>query len=52
MNRIRFAIIGCGKIAGRHAGHIRAYGELVAVCDIVEARAAALADICQVPYFL
>jgi UDP-N-acetyl-2-amino-2-deoxyglucuronate dehydrogenase len=31
---IRFAIIGCGRIAQRHAQHISNNGKLVAVCDI------------------
>ncbi len=39
MKKIRFALIGCGKIGGRHAGHIVNYGVLVAVCDIVEEKA-------------
>jgi len=30
----RFGIIGCGRIAARHAEQINAKGELVAVCDI------------------
>ena len=34
MKRIKFGIIGCGRIAQRHAEHIKTYGELVAVCDI------------------
>ena len=39
MKKIRFALIGCGKIGWRHAGHILNYGVLVAVCDIVEEKA-------------
>jgi len=31
---IKFAIIGCGRIAQRHAEHIANNGVLVAVCDI------------------
>jgi len=31
---IKFAIIGCGRIANRHAEHIQKYGKLVDVCDI------------------
>jgi predicted dehydrogenase len=34
MNDLRFAIIGCGRIGQRHAGHIQNSGCLVAVCDI------------------
>src|SRR5258706_12467926 len=40
---LRFAIIGCGKIAPRHAAEMVLHGQLVAVCDIVNDRAAALA---------
>lgn len=29
----KFGIIGCGRIAKRHAKHISNFGELVAVCD-------------------
>jgi predicted dehydrogenase len=39
MAKINFAIIGCGRIAQRHAEHIAKYGNLVAVCDIIEAKA-------------
>lgn len=35
MSIVRFAIIGCGQIAQRHADHIKTYGKLVAACDIV-----------------
>ena len=41
--RIRFAIVGCGRIAQRHAGHIAVSGELAACCDVVFERAEALA---------
>lgn len=43
MNRLRFAIIGCGRIAQRHAEHIAVRGELTAVCDIKKDRADELA---------
>jgi predicted dehydrogenase len=33
-NKLKFAIIGCGRIAQRHAEHINNYGVLKAVCDI------------------
>lgn len=39
-----FAIIGCGRIARRHAAQIKHYGHLHAVCDIVPSRAQALAE--------
>lgn len=34
-NTLRFAIIGCGRIAHRHAENILKIGKLVAVCDII-----------------
>lgn len=34
MNTIKFALVGCGRIGGRHAHHIKNMGVLVAVCDI------------------
>lgn len=44
MNKeLHFAIIGCGRIAQRHAQHIHNIGKLVAVCDIVETKAFDLA---------
>jgi len=36
---IRFAIVGCGRIAQRHAEHINNKGILVAVCDVVKEKA-------------
>ena len=43
MKKIRFAIIGCGRIAQRHAGHIKSKGVLAAVCDVVKEKANQLA---------
>lgn len=37
--KIKFGIVGCGRIASRHAGHISRLGELVAVCDVKVERA-------------
>lgn len=44
--KIRFAIIGCGRIAPKHAESIVAIpeAELVAVCDIIPEKAQAFAD--------
>jgi UDP-N-acetyl-2-amino-2-deoxyglucuronate dehydrogenase len=42
--KIKFAIIGCGRIAQRHAEHISRLGKLVAVCDIDSNKAQSLAD--------
>lgn len=41
---LRFAIVGCGKIAGRHAAEMARHGVLVAVCDIVKEKADKLAS--------
>ncbi len=43
MKEVRFVIVGCGRIAQRHAEHIHRYGKLVAVCDVVKEKADALA---------
>lgn len=40
--KIKFAIIGCGRIAQRHAEHINNLAELVAVCDVEMEKANAL----------
>lgn len=42
--RLRFAIVGCGRIAGRHAEHINTLARLTAVCDIDKAKADAFAE--------
>ena len=39
----KFAIVGCGKIAPRHAEQIRQHGKLTAVCDIIKEKADAFA---------
>jgi predicted dehydrogenase len=44
MRRMNFAIVGCGRIAQRHAEHINNYGSLVAVCDNLESKAVELAS--------
>ena len=44
MKKINFAIIGCGRIAQRHAEHIANNGRLVAVCDVVKEKADSLAE--------
>jgi UDP-N-acetyl-2-amino-2-deoxyglucuronate dehydrogenase len=52
---LKFALIGCGRIAARHSdllgkGQI-ADAQLVGVCDIVEAKAARIGRKYSVPYF-
>lgn len=44
MGKVNFAIIGCGRIAQRHAEHINNNGNLVAVCDIDFDKAKQLAE--------
>jgi UDP-N-acetyl-2-amino-2-deoxyglucuronate dehydrogenase len=44
MKKVNFAIIGCGRIAQRHAEHIVNNGELKAVCDIDFGKALLLAE--------
>ena len=44
IEKIKFAIIGCGRIAHRHAEHINNFGILLAVCDIDESKAKKLAE--------
>ena len=41
---LRFAILGCGRIAQRHAEHISKKAKLTAVCDIVIEKADVLAS--------
>jgi UDP-N-acetyl-2-amino-2-deoxyglucuronate dehydrogenase len=43
MKKIRIAIIGCGRIAQRHAAHIKSRAVLAAVCDIEKEKADQLA---------
>ena len=43
-DKVKFAIIGCGRIAQRHAEHIYNKGILIAVCDINKEKADLLAE--------
>ncbi len=47
----KFGIVGCGRIAQRHAEHIAKAGILTAVCDIDASRATALAEKYSIPAF-
>jgi len=40
---LNFAIIGSGRIAGRHAEQMKKHGKLIAVCDIIPEKAEVLA---------
>jgi predicted dehydrogenase len=44
MNKLKFAIIGCGRIAERHAAQINRLAILKAVCDKIESRAQTLGE--------
>ena len=48
----KFAIIGCGRIAQRHAEQINKLAKLVAVCDIDESKAKKLAKLYKTKYYL
>ena len=43
LKKLRFAIVGCGRIGQRHASHIVNNGELAAVCDIIPEKAQEIA---------
>ncbi len=43
MPNLNFALIGCGRIAARHATHMMTFGKLQAVCDIDQEKANAFA---------
>lgn len=51
MKKIKFAIIGCGRIGNRHANHIKNQGQLVAVCDVKEEARKTLAEMHAVPSY-
>lgn len=44
MKKIKFALVGCGRIGNRHAEHIANYGTLTSVCDIEFGKANDLAE--------
>jgi len=48
---LKFGIVGCGRIAQRHAEHIVNTGELSAVCDTNASKATALAEKYRAPAF-
>ncbi|MFO0468303.1 MAG: Gfo/Idh/MocA family oxidoreductase, partial [Bacteroidota bacterium] len=47
MKKIKFAIIGFGRIGQRHAEHIQKYGELVAIADIDTSKKNNLPESCK-----
>ncbi len=48
---LQFGIIGCGKIAHRHARQINKVGRLSAVCDIVPEKAKSFGELYQAEHF-
>lgn len=55
MKRLRFGIVGCGRILRKHAdallGGLKEHAELAAVCDIKAERARAAGEKYKVPFF-
>ena len=51
MDKVKVALVGAGRIANRHAGHIDNYAKLTAVCDIDLEKAKLLGEKYGVPYF-
>lgn len=55
MKKIKFAILGCGRIFNKHANaiveHLKDEAELVAVCDNVEKKAKIAGEKYKIPYF-
>lgn len=50
--KLRFALVGCGRIAQRHAEHINNQAQLVAVCDTEKEKADKLAgEYSATPYY-
>lgn len=43
MKQVKFGLVGCGRIANRHAEHIKNFGLLQAVCDVDATKAEELA---------
>jgi UDP-N-acetyl-2-amino-2-deoxyglucuronate dehydrogenase len=48
---IKFAIVGCGRIAQKHAALNKQHGKLVAVCDIIPDKAKQLGDEYRAKYY-
>jgi len=51
LKKIKFALVGCGRIAGRHAEIIKSIAELQAVCDIKPERAKEFSEKFDAPYY-
>ncbi len=51
MSKIKIGLLGCGRIAQRHAKHISHLGQLVAVCDVNAERVKTLSQEYDVPAY-
>jgi predicted dehydrogenase len=51
MKKLQFALIGCGRIAHRHAEHISKTGQLIAVCDIDLDKAKGFGELYNAKYY-
>ena len=55
MQKINFAIVGCGRIVKKHTEaitkHLYDKANLVAVCDVNKAKAEKISDVYNVPYY-
>lgn len=45
--KLNFILVGCGRIAHRHAEQIQKHGSLIAACDIIPEKAASFANTFQ-----
>ncbi|MBN9351762.1 MAG: Gfo/Idh/MocA family oxidoreductase [Chitinophagaceae bacterium] len=50
-SNVHFSLIGCGRIGHRHAELISQFGELAAVCDVIQDRAEEIAHRYNVPAY-
>jgi UDP-N-acetyl-2-amino-2-deoxyglucuronate dehydrogenase len=51
MKKIKFALIGCGRIGQRHAEHVSNKAVLTAVCDTDSEKASQLGKVYSCPYY-
>lgn len=51
MSKLNFGIVGCGRIAQRHAEQINNVGKLIATCDIMSEKAEQLAEKYNAKYY-
>ncbi len=49
---LKIGVVGTGRIGQRHIGHIKNNGELIAICEVDQEKAKAVATEHGVPYYL